>query len=42
MFKILNVFYCEIYVIKYIVIKKYFKVNYQNKNKNLIFFNFYD
>lgn len=37
MFKILNVPYCEIYVIKHIVTKKYSKANYQNKNKNLFF-----
>lgn len=39
MFKILNVLYCEIHVIKHIVTKKYSKANYQNKNKNLpVFF----
>lgn len=37
MFKILNVPYCEIHVIKHIVTKKYSKANYQNKNKNLIY-----
>lgn len=44
MFKILNVPYCEIHVIKHIVTKKYSKANYryQNKNKNLIFPNLHD
>lgn len=42
MFKILNVPYCEIHVIKHIVTKKYFKANYQNKIKNLFFPNLHD